>query len=200
MIGNRCPSRRYTNTGCSKLIKATASLGKPEEPRRPACAHVHGGPLWEAARSPQGFDPDVFRIVCLTSVGAATANPMRPIRRRTWRTTRRTPHRRYRSAAPTPEHGPLGALRRFVGIHPDLALPRTAPPANRSCALPSSGCGDRRREPRASGGDDCVHAMLEQELARVPDTAPQDFDTAPEVLDRAVGHSALRADIVALPG
>lgn len=37
------------------------------------------------------------------------------------------------------------------------------------------------------------YATMERELARVPDAAPQDFDTPTEVLNRAVEHHALSA-------
>jgi hypothetical protein len=52
--------------------------------------------------------------------------------------------------------------------------------------------GDLSREPR-----DAIigcYVTMERELARVPDVAPQDFDTPTEVLDRAVEHHALPAD------
>lgn len=38
------------------------------------------------------------------------------------------------------------------------------------------------------------YVAMERELARVPGAAPQDFDTASEVLARAVDHQALAPD------
>lgn len=51
---------------------------------------------------------------------------------------------------------------------------------------------DLSREPRQA--IIACYAAMERELAHVPDAAPQDFDTATEVLARAVEHHALHAD------
>jgi Domain of unknown function (DUF4129) len=48
------------------------------------------------------------------------------------------------------------------------------------------------REPRRA--IIACYAAMERELAHVPDAVPQDFDTATEVLARAVDHHALRPD------
>jgi Domain of unknown function (DUF4129) len=48
------------------------------------------------------------------------------------------------------------------------------------------------RDPRAA--IIACYAAMEGELARVPEVVPQDFDTASEVLARAVDHHALRPD------
>jgi hypothetical protein len=51
---------------------------------------------------------------------------------------------------------------------------------------------DLSREPREA--IIACYAAMERELANVPGAAPQDFDTATEVLARAVEHHALQAD------
>ncbi len=51
---------------------------------------------------------------------------------------------------------------------------------------------DLSREPREA--IIACYAAMERELANVPATAPQDFDTPTEVLARAVEHHALHAD------
>ena len=51
---------------------------------------------------------------------------------------------------------------------------------------------DLSREPREA--IIACYAAMERELANVPDAVPQDFDTATEVLARAVEHHALHAD------
>ncbi len=51
---------------------------------------------------------------------------------------------------------------------------------------------DLSREPREA--IIACYAAMERELANVPGAAPQDFDTASEVLARAVEHHALQAD------
>ena len=51
---------------------------------------------------------------------------------------------------------------------------------------------DLSREPREA--IIACYAAMERELANVPATAPQDFDTPTEVLARAVKHHALHAD------
>lgn len=52
--------------------------------------------------------------------------------------------------------------------------------------------GDRTREPREA--IIACYAAMERELTRVPGAVPQDCDTPSEVLARAVGNRALRAD------
>ncbi len=52
--------------------------------------------------------------------------------------------------------------------------------------------GDRTREPREA--IIACYAAMEGELTRVPGAVPQDCDTPSEVLARAVGNRALRAD------
>lgn len=51
--------------------------------------------------------------------------------------------------------------------------------------------GDLSREPREA--IIACYAAMERELARIPGSAPQDFDTPTEVLARAVAHHALSA-------
>ncbi len=77
-----------------------------------------------------------------------------------------------------------------------------APPPDRAQPAPTSlaraaevglaEIGDRRRDPRAA--IIACYAAMEHELTRVPGAAPQDFDTPTEVLARAVGRGALRAE------
>jgi hypothetical protein len=52
--------------------------------------------------------------------------------------------------------------------------------------------GDLSREPRKA--IIACYAAMERELSLLPDAAPRDFDTASEVLARAVDHHALRPD------
>jgi hypothetical protein len=52
--------------------------------------------------------------------------------------------------------------------------------------------GDLSREPRRA--IIACYAAMEGELSRVPGAMPEDFDTASEVLDRAVAHHALGPD------
>lgn len=52
--------------------------------------------------------------------------------------------------------------------------------------------GDRSREPREA--IIACYAAMERQLGRVPDTAPQEFDTPTEVLARAVEHHAVSAE------
>jgi hypothetical protein len=51
---------------------------------------------------------------------------------------------------------------------------------------------DRSREPREA--IIACYAVMERHLADDPDVAPREFDTATEVLARAVEHHALPAD------
>ena len=51
---------------------------------------------------------------------------------------------------------------------------------------------DPARDPRAA--IIACYAAMERELARMPEIVPQDFDTASEVLARAVDHHALQPD------
>ena len=62
----------------------------------------------------------------------------------------------------------------------------------RAAELGLAQVGDPSREPRAA--IIACYATMEDELARVPGVAPRDFDTASEVLARAVEHDALRSD------
>ncbi|BBY50838.1 hypothetical protein MARA_43060 [Mycolicibacterium arabiense] len=52
--------------------------------------------------------------------------------------------------------------------------------------------GDTSRDPRHA--IIACYAAMERELARVPGAMPRDFDTASEVLDRAVAQNALQPD------
>jgi hypothetical protein len=60
----------------------------------------------------------------------------------------------------------------------------------RAAELGLAEVGDLSREPRKA--IIACFAAMEGELAHVPGAAPQDFDTASEVLARAVAHGALR--------
>jgi hypothetical protein len=51
---------------------------------------------------------------------------------------------------------------------------------------------DLSREPREA--IIACYAAMERELANVPGAVPQEFDTATEVLARAIEHHALHAD------
>jgi Domain of unknown function (DUF4129) len=52
--------------------------------------------------------------------------------------------------------------------------------------------GDLSREPRRA--IIACYAAMERRLSQLPDAAPRDFDTASEVLARAVEHHAFSAD------
>lgn len=73
-----------------------------------------------------------------------------------------------------------------------------APPASAAESLARAASvglvevGDPNREPRAA--IIACYAAIERELALVPAAAPRDFDTASEVLARAVEYGALRHD------
>jgi hypothetical protein len=62
----------------------------------------------------------------------------------------------------------------------------------RAAELGLAAVGDLSREPRTA--IIACFAAMERELATVPGAAPQDFDTASEVLARAVEHHALQPD------
>lgn len=65
----------------------------------------------------------------------------------------------------------------------------------RAAQLGLAEIGDPTREPREA--IIACYAAMERELTSVPRAAPQDFDTASEVLTRAVDHAALRPDSAA---
>ncbi len=65
----------------------------------------------------------------------------------------------------------------------------------RAAELGLAEVGDLSREPRAA--IIACYATMERELARVPGMAPRDFDTASEVLARAVDNLVLRSDSAA---
>lgn len=89
-------------------------------------------------------------------------------------------------------------FRRAAPVTPDTAtVPVVARPPTagetlaRAAELGLTRIADRSREPR-----DAIiacYAVMERHLADVPDAAPRDFDTATEVLARAVEHHALPA-------
>jgi hypothetical protein len=73
----------------------------------------------------------------------------------------------------------------------------SAAPKRSKSLVRAAECGlaeiaDLKREPRAA--IIACYAAMERELANVPGAVPQDFDTATEVLARAVEHHALHAD------
>lgn len=73
--------------------------------------------------------------------------------------------------------------------------PSTATPSGSLARAAERGLAemaDLSREPREA--IIACYAAMERELARVPGAVPQDFDTATEVLDRAVQQHALRFD------
>lgn len=78
----------------------------------------------------------------------------------------------------------------------ELSAPEVRPESlARAAQLGLAEIGDLTREPR-----DAIiacYASMERELTTVPGAAPQDFDTASEVLTRAVDHAALRPDSAA---
>ncbi|MDT5001242.1 MAG: hypothetical protein QOK12_3347 [Mycobacterium sp.] len=81
---------------------------------------------------------------------------------------------------------PLTDLRRDEA--PDVASESLA----RAAEVGLAEVGDLSREPRKA--IIACYAAMEGELSRVPGAMPEDFDTASEVLDRAVAHHALGPD------
>lgn len=78
-----------------------------------------------------------------------------------------------------------------VGEEPAVPAPGGPDPLTRAAEVGLAEIEDLSREPR-----DAIiacYAAMERELARVPEAAPQQFDTASEVLARAVEHQALPA-------
>ena len=74
------------------------------------------------------------------------------------------------------------------GEAPDVASESLA----RAAEVGLAEVGDLSREPRKA--IIACYAAMEGELSRVPGAMPEDFDTASEVLDRAVAHHALGPD------
>jgi hypothetical protein len=74
------------------------------------------------------------------------------------------------------------------GEAPDVASESLA----RAAEVGLAEVGDLSREPRKA--IIACYAAMEGELSRVPGAVPEDFDTASEVLDRAVAHHALGPD------
>ena len=92
--------------------------------------------------------------------------------------------RRPRPAASTPVDG--GGASTVASVREDASQSLA-----RAAELGLAQVGDPNREPRAA--IIACYATMEGELARVPGVAPRDFDTAAEVLARAVEHDALRS-------
>lgn len=95
--------------------------------------------------------------------------------------------------------GSIVAMRRPPGASPQSPEPGPRPSAPdgaeslaRAAEVALAEVEDPDREPRTA--IIACYAAMERELARVPDAAPQDFDTASEVLARAVDHQALAPD------
>jgi hypothetical protein len=88
--------------------------------------------------------------------------------------------------------------RRVVPVAPLTDLRHDAAPEVASESLARAAevglaeVGDLSREPRKA--IIACYAAMEGELSRVPGAMPEDFDTASEVLDRAVAHHALGPD------
>jgi hypothetical protein len=82
---------------------------------------------------------------------------------------------------------PLTELRQD-GEAPDVGSESLA----RAAEVGLAEVGDLSREPRKA--IIACYAAMEGELSRVPGAVPEDFDTASEVLDRAVAHHALGPD------
>jgi hypothetical protein len=91
-----------------------------------------------------------------------------------------TSHRAQRSVSPGAE----------FGTEPEAAAPDADSRALvRAAEVGLAAVEDPSREPRKA--IIACYAAMERELARVPGAAPQDYDTASEVLARAVGQRAL---------
>jgi len=82
---------------------------------------------------------------------------------------------------------PLADLR-----HDDEAPDVASESLARAAEVGLAEVGDLSREPRKA--IIACYAAMEGELSRVPGAMPEDFDTASEVLDRAVAHHALGPD------
>ena len=81
-----------------------------------------------------------------------------------------------------------------VGEAAMVSPPRPGEPESlaRAAELALAEVEDARRDPRAA--IIACFAAMERELSRVPGAAPQEFDTASEVLERAVAQHALGPD------
>jgi hypothetical protein len=93
--------------------------------------------------------------------------------------------------------GTIGARRgrssTAVAAAPDSGQPEAGVGSlARAAALGLAEVDDPGREPREAVI--ACYAAMEHELARVPDAAPREFDTASDVLARAVEREALRSD------
>jgi len=78
-----------------------------------------------------------------------------------------------------------------VDFEPSAAEARSES-LTRAATLGLAAVGDLSREPRHA--IIACYVAMERELGNVPDAIPQDFDTASEVLARAVEHHALQTD------
>jgi hypothetical protein len=92
--------------------------------------------------------------------------------------------RRQRRAVPVAPQAEV----RNDGDGPDVASESLA----RAAEVGLAEVGDLSREPRKA--IIACYAAMEGELSHVPGAMPEDFDTATEVLDRAVAHHALGPD------
>ena len=79
-----------------------------------------------------------------------------------------------------------------VDLGEEPATPAATDSLARAAEVGLAAIGDLSREPREA--IIACYAAMENELTRVPGAVPQDFDTPSEVLERAVGQHALRAD------
>jgi hypothetical protein len=93
--------------------------------------------------------------------------------------------RRQRAATPP-------ALGREVGEDESPSEPKRSESLARAAERGLAEIADRSREPREA--IIACYAAMERELANVPGAVPQEFDTATEVLARAVDHHALHAE------
>jgi hypothetical protein len=93
---------------------------------------------------------------------------------------------------PLRNHGALcSGARGGIDCRLSQAAPRSESLA-RAATLGLAEVGDLSREPRQA--IIACYLAMERQLGNVPDAVPQDFDTASEVLARAVEHRALQTD------
>lgn len=160
-------------------VLTRAGMPRPGTPRAspPASTTVPTAPpAAGSAPAPQPPQPeeDLSAVLYAAAVGFLALVAAGSVV--TARRTRRPAH----AADPHPDEEPTA--------HPVIATESLA----RAAEVGLAEVGDPNREPRAA--IIACYAAMERELALVPAAAPRDFDTASEVLARAVEYGALRYD------
>ena len=161
---------------CSRTgISATSGTRRSPEPLRTAPPPTRPPPRLPDATRHRPADVTTLRVLSAAAVVFVALVALATL----------MTARRPRPPAPPPGAGGGGG----AGASPREAASQSLA---RAAELGLAQVGDPNREPRAA--IIACYATMEDELARVPGVAPRDFDTASEVLARAVEHDALRSD------